>query len=119
MVRPKKHLGQHFLTDLNTAQRIVDTLDYEKAVNILEIGPGKGVLTKFLIEKDVKLKVVELDDESVEYLNANFDPDQLEVIGGDILKLPFSDFFNNQSFSIIGNFPYNISSQIIFQVLAK
>ena len=119
MVRPKKHLGQHFLTDLNTARRIVDAMEYGNSTNVVEIGPGKGVLTQFLLEKSINLKLVELDVESVEYLNANFDSGKMEVISGDILKFPFSEFYSNQSFSVIGNFPYNISSQIIFKVLEQ
>jgi 16S rRNA (adenine1518-N6/adenine1519-N6)-dimethyltransferase len=119
MVRPKKHLGQHFLTDLNTARRIVDSMDYGNSVNVLEIGPGKGVLTKFLLEKHANLKLVELDAESVEYLHSNFDSSQMEVIKGDVLKLDFSEIFGGQSFSVIGNFPYNISSQIVFKVLEQ
>ena len=119
MVRPKKHLGQHFLTDLNTARRIVDAMEYGNSTNVVEIGPGKGVLTQFLLEKSINLKLVELDVESVEYLNANFDAGKMEIINGDILKLPFSEIFSNQSVSVIGNFPYNISSQIIFKVLEQ
>lgn len=119
MVRPKKHLGQHFLTDLNTARRIVDSMDYDNSVNVLEIGPGKGVLTKFLLEKNANLKLVELDSESVEYLIANFDSSKMEVIKGDVLKLDFSKIFAGQSFSVIGNFPYNISSQIVFKMLEQ
>lgn len=119
MVRPKKHLGQHFLTDLNTARRIVDSMEYKTSKNVLEIGPGKGVLTKFLLEKGANLKLIELDIESVDYLNSHFDGQKMEVIGGDILKLDFSVLFAGQAFSIIGNFPYNISSQIVFKVLEQ
>ena len=117
MVRPKKHLGQHFLTDLNTAQRIVESMTYPASCNVMEIGPGKGVLTQFLIKKEIDLKLVELDIESVEYLKSNFDLNKMEVISADVLKIPFSEVFSNQSFSIIGNFPYNISSQIIVQLI--
>jgi 16S rRNA (adenine1518-N6/adenine1519-N6)-dimethyltransferase len=119
MVRPKKHLGQHFLTDLNTAQRIVDSMSYGDAANVLEIGPGKGVLTKFLLEKKVNLKLVELDAESVEHLQSHFDLSKMEVISGDALKLDYTELFDGQSFSVIGNFPYNISSQIVFKVLEQ
>ena len=119
MVRPKKHLGQHFLTDLNTARRIVDSMNYGNETNILEIGPGKGVLTNFLLEKPINLKLVELDTESIQYLNSNFDLSKMDVISADVLKLDFSEIFTGQAFSVIGNFPYNISSQIIFKVLEE
>lgn len=116
MVKPKKHLGQHFLTEPAVAQRIVDALSYDNKVNILEIGPGKGVLTKFLLQKETKeVKVVELDDESVHYLNNEYP--SLQVINDDFLKLNLTELFDQKKFSLIGNFPYNISSQIVFKVL--
>ena len=114
-VRPKKNLGQHFLTDLNIARKIVDSLGKE-VPDILEIGPGMGVLTQFLIQRpELKIHVIEIDRESVEYLQQNFS--ELEHIWSeDFLKYDISGRFK-QSFSIIGNFPYNISSQIFFKVL--
>jgi 16S rRNA (adenine1518-N6/adenine1519-N6)-dimethyltransferase len=114
-VRPKKSLGQHFLIDKNISRKIVDSLTFSGSV--LEIGPGKGVLTNFLLEKySDQLKVVEIDSESVEYLKENsiLKPDQL--IFGDVLSLNFSDLFPGH-FAVIGNFPYNIGSQIFFKVL--
>ena len=115
VVKAKKHLGQHFLKDLSIASRIADSLtgfgQYDK---VLEIGPGMGVLTQFLLTKDFELTVVELDKESVEYLHEHY-PD-LKIIDGDFLQLDLSSLFGNK-FAIIGNFPYNISSQIFFKVL--
>lgn len=115
-VKPKKALGQHFLTDLGIAKRIADTLNVEKYADlpIVEIGPGMGVLTQFLIDTGRKLKAVEIDTESVQYLHSAFPG--LDVIEGDFLKLPAQDLFAGQ-FALIGNYPYNISSQIFFRVL--
>ena len=114
-VRAKKHLGQHFLKDLNIAQDIAESLtghgDYK---GVLEIGPGMGVLTQFLIDKEFKLKVVEIDKESVKYLNEKYP--KLEVIDGDFLEMDSRSFFES-NYAIIGNFPYNISSQIFFKAL--
>ncbi len=116
MVKPKKHLGQHFLTDPSVANRIVDSLDIDETSNVLEIGPGKGVLTELLLnKKEIKLKVIELDSESSDYLNEHYP--SLEVIRGNFLKIDLSETFNTESFKIIGNFPYNISSQIVFAIL--
>lgn len=118
MVRAKKHLGQHFLTDLNIAQKIVDCLDSEIS-NVCEIGPGTGVLTTPLLKKHpaiTNLSLIEVDTESVEYLKENFQDDRLTIIEGDFLKMKIDDLFDS-SFSLIGNFPYNISSQIFFKVL--
>ena len=115
MVRPKKQLGQHFLTDTGVARKIVSSLSCEPGDNVLEIGPGKGVLTKLLLEKDIRLKVIELDVESVDFLKDNFP--QLSIIQGDFLKTDLGKIFDNEEFRIIGNFPYNISSQIVFSVL--
>ncbi len=115
-VKAKKHLGQHFLTDEKIAQRIVDSLTHFDT-NVLEIGPGMGVLTKYLIEKeDINLQVIELDQESVVYLETNFPSLQGHITSGDFLKLDLNKLCDS-SFSIIGNFPYNISSQIFFKVL--
>ena len=115
MVRPKKHLGQHFLTDLNTAQKIARSLPMSEEDLVLEIGPGKGVLTNFLLEEKINLKVCEIDNESVEYLKEH--QNDLAIINADFLKLDLEDVFNGKEFKIIGNFPYNISSQIVFHIL--
>ena len=115
-VRAKKHLGQHFLNDLNIAQQIADALPVAASDSVLEIGPGMGVLTQFLIKKDIKLFVIEIDRESVMYLKKNFDISVLTIIEGDFLNLQINALIKTP-FSIIGNFPYNISSQILFKVL--
>ncbi len=117
MVRAKKFLGQHFLNDQNIAQRIVESLAPDPHSNVLEIGPGTGVLTRFLIEKrDINLTVIEIDWDSVAHLKKRYP--NLQIIEGDFLKLDLVSIFK-ESFSIIGNFPYNISSQIFFKVLAQ
>ena len=116
LVKPKKALGQHFLKDLQIAQRIADTLDTFKSLPVLEIGPGMGVLTQFLLEAGHDLTVVELDMESVDYLNLNFPDLKGRIIAEDFLKLDLSKLFPGQ-FCVIGNYPYNISSQIFFKVL--
>lgn len=116
-VAPKKHLGQHFLTSEDIAFDIANTLvNTEEFENILEIGPGMGMMTKYLKTSypDHLLKVIELDQESVNYLDEEF-PD-LEVIFDDFLRININTIFNNQ-FAIIGNFPYNISTQIIFRII--
>jgi dimethyladenosine transferase len=115
-VKPKKSLGQHFLTDMNIAHEIADTVSGFKDLPVLEIGPGMGVLTQFLIENNHDLKVVELDTESVDYLNSNFPQLAGKIIEADFLKLNLDDLFPGK-FCIIGNYPYNISSQIFFKVL--
>ena len=116
LVKPKKALGQHFLKDLQIAQRIADTLDTFKSLPVLEIGPGMGVLTQFLLEAGHDLTVVELDMESVDYLNLNFPDLKGRIIAEDFLKLDLSKLCPGQ-FCVIGNYPYNISSQIFFKVL--
>lgn len=113
-VRAKKHLGQHFLKDESIAQRTADWVDTTKVKNWLEIGPGMGVLTQFLLPKDIHLKAIELDGESVEYLNRNMP--SLEVVQGDFLRIDSASLFD-KPFGVIGNFPYNISSQILFRIL--
>lgn len=116
-VRPKKALGQHFLTDLSIARRIADTVA-DTELPVLEIGPGMGVLTQFLLEAHPgKVTVVEIDDESVGYLKKNFPALDGHIIEGDFLKLPLEQLFDGQPFCVIGNYPYNISSQIFFRVL--
>lgn len=115
MVRPKKFLGQHFLTDQHIAHKITDSLVVEKPIRVLEIGPGTGVLTRYLIANShVELKAAEIDRESVAYLKKNFQG--LVILEGDFLEMKLSEIFTDR-FSIIGNFPYNISSQIFFKVL--
>lgn len=115
-VKPKKFLGQHFLKDLQIAQRIADTLDEFSGMPILEIGPGMGVLTQFLLKKEGQLTVVEIDRESVPYLQAHFPELGERIIEGDFLKLDLETLFDRQ-FCLIGNYPYNISSQIFFKLL--
>lgn len=116
LVRPKKNLGQHFLTDQNIAQNIVEALMVKSPDSVLEIGPGMGVLTQYLIQKDIDLKVIEIDKESVAYLSDKYEELENRIIDGDFLKLPVDKVFDG-SFSVIGNFPYNISSQIFFKIL--
>ncbi|OFX35119.1 MAG: 16S rRNA (adenine(1518)-N(6)/adenine(1519)-N(6))-dimethyltransferase [Bacteroidetes bacterium GWA2_32_17] len=114
-IRPKKSLGQHFLNDKNIAQKIVNSLCFEG--NVLEIGPGKGILTQYLIEKNCEnLKLIEIDGESVEYLKTNIKIEPEKIIFADFLTTDIKSIFNNE-FAIIGNFPYNIGSQIFFKVL--
>jgi 16S rRNA (adenine1518-N6/adenine1519-N6)-dimethyltransferase len=117
MVRPKKHLGQHFLADPNIARKIVSYLSKE-AENVCELGPGTGVLTKPLLEREeIKtLVLVEVDLESIDYLEANIKDDRLSLLHADFLKLDLSRISKNP-FALIGNFPYNISSQIFFRVI--
>lgn len=116
VVKPKKFLGQHFLKDLDIARRIADTLDDFPAVPVIEVGPGMGVLTQFLIEKNKELTVVELDRDSVPYLNQHYPALHGHIIEDDFLKLDLSKIYKDK-FCVIGNYPYNISSQIFFKVL--
>lgn len=116
-VKPKKALGQHFLTDLSVASRIASTMDVAPDLPFLEIGPGMGVLTQFLLEKGRDLKVVEIDSESVEYLEREFPALDGRIIEGDFLKLDLDKIFGDSQFGVIGNYPYNISSQIFFKIL--
>lgn len=112
-VRPKKFLGQHFLTDLSVAQRIAETIS---AGRVLEIGPGMGVLTQYLLKnKDIDLTAIELDRESVAYLQEWYP--ELHLIEGNFLKLDLAELYPEGEFCVIGNYPYNISSQIFFKVL--
>lgn len=115
-VKPKKALGQHFLKDVSIAQRIADTLDDYKSMPVLEIGPGMGMLTRPLLEKGHDLTVVELDVESVAYLSIHFPELNGRILGEDFLKCDLSKLFPDK-FCVIGNYPYNISSQIFFRVL--
>ena len=115
VVRAKKHLGQHFLTDMQIAQSIVESLPLDGQTSVLEIGPGMGVLTQYLLQNpQINLTAVELDTESVVYLKQHYP--QLRIIEEDFLKLDLNTIFPDK-FMIIGNFPYNISSQILFKLL--
>ena len=114
-VRAKKALGQHFLTDQKVARAIVDAL--HGGLPVLEVGPGMGVLTQYLLEReDIDLRLIELDSESVDYLLTHFQGMQGRLMEGDFLQLKLEKIFPS-AFAIIGNFPYNISSQIFFKVL--
>lgn len=116
-VRPKKNLGQHFLTDLNIAKRIADTVDACPDIPVLEIGPGMGVLTQFLVEKPREVKAVEIDDESVRYLYEKFPKLRDNIIGYDFLRMDLRQVFDGKPFVLTGNYPYDISSQIFFKML--
>ncbi len=119
LVRPKKFLGQHFLKDLGIARAIADTVDACPGLPVLEVGPGMGVLTQFLLQKERRLKVVELDDESVTYLRKTYPGLEEDIIEDDFLKMHLERLFDGAPFVVTGNYPYNISSQIFFKVLAN
>lgn len=125
-VKAKKSLGQHFLKDEAIARKIADTLSLDGYKNVLEIGPGTGVLTKYLLARELNLIAMDLDRESISYLNHSFPLEHpkvlqrrhsFEVIEGDFLKYNLSELFSDGQFAIIGNFPYNISTQIVFKLL--
>ena len=117
-VRPKKNLGQHFLTDLSIARRIADTVDACPDLPVLEVGPGMGVMTQYLVEKPRPFKVVEIDRESVEYLKGTlFKGDESPIIEGDFLRMDLSKVFDGAQFVLTGNYPYDISSQIFFKMI--
>ena len=124
-VRPKKNLGQHFLTDLSIAKRIADTVDEPYSdIPVLEVGPGMGVMTQYLVQKNRPFKVVEIDRESVAYLKGTlFSGERSEVNGenpiieGDFLRMDLKEVFGGQQFVLTGNYPYDISSQIFFKML--
>jgi 16S rRNA (adenine1518-N6/adenine1519-N6)-dimethyltransferase len=122
-VRPKKNLGQHFLTDLSIAKRIADTVDEPYGdLPVLEVGPGMGVMTQYLVEKPRPLKVVEIDRESVAYLKGTLFKEQPSaqssaIIEGDFLRMDLKEVFDGQQFVLTGNYPYDISSQIFFKML--
>lgn len=125
-VKAKKHLGQHFLKDEDVAKRIAETLSFKGYRNVIEIGPGTGMLTKYLLTQDIDLVAMDLDSESIVYLNQNFPIEHAEIMGGtstlkvleaDFLKEDLPTLFNNEQFAITGNFPYNISTQIVFKML--
>lgn len=116
-VKAKKHLGQHFLKDESIAKAIADTLNLDGYKDVLEIGPGMGVLTKYLLEKETNIYVIEIDTESVIYLDQNFPKLKNKIISKDFLKYNINEIFEGRQFAIIGNFPYNISTQIVFRCL--
>lgn len=116
-VKPKKNLGQHFLTDLTIAKRIADTVDAYPEIPILEIGPGMGVLTQYLVEKPREVKAVEIDAESVAYLYEHFPKLKDSIIGEDFLRMDLNEVFDGRQFVLTGNYPYDISSQIFFKML--
>lgn len=117
-VRPKKNLGQHFLVDLNIAKRIADTVDTPLPdLPVLEVGPGMGVMTQYLVEKPRPLKVVEIDRESVAWLNEHFPSLRENIIGADFLRMDLNEVFDGLQFVLTGNYPYDISSQIFFKML--
>jgi 16S rRNA (adenine1518-N6/adenine1519-N6)-dimethyltransferase len=116
-VRAKKKLGQHFLKDINIAKSISETLTFENYNTVLEIGPGMGTLTDFLIPVTDDLNLIEIDKEAVEYLENKYPNLKSKIIEGDFLKLDLNQIFGNKLFAIIGNFPYNISTQIIFKTI--
>ena len=116
-VKPKKNLGQHFLTDLNIAKRIADTVDACPDIPVLEIGPGMGVLTQYLVQKPREVKAVEIDKESVAYLHETFPKLRDNIIGNDFLCMDLNEVFGGRQFVLTGNYPYDISSQIFFKML--
>ena len=116
-VKPKKFLGQHFLKDLAVARQIADTVDACPGLPLLEVGPGMGVLTQFLLKKERPLKAVEVDYESVAYLRENYPELEDNIIEDDFLKMHLERLFDGQPFVLTGNYPYNISSQIFFKML--
>lgn len=119
-VRAKKALGQHFLTDLSIAEGIADTLQEHKSLPVLEIGPGMGVLTQFLLEKGHDTRVIEIDSESVAYLHKHFPQLEGRIIEGDFLTIDLNTCIpQGEPFALIGNYPYNISSQIFFRLLEE
>ena len=117
LVKPKKNLGQHFLTDLSIAKRIADTVDACPEIPVLEIGPGMGVLTQYLVEKPRVVKAVEIDAESVAYLYERFPKLHENILGEDFLQMDLIQIFDGKQFVLTGNYPYDISSQIFFKML--
>ncbi len=125
-VKAKKYLGQHFLKDESIAKQIAETLSFEGYRNVIEIGPGTGVLTKYLLQNEIDLVAMDLDSESVVYLNQSFPLEHPEIVGNnntfkvieaDFLKFDLATLFGTEPFAITGNFPYNISTQIVFKML--
>lgn len=125
-VKAKKHLGQHFLKDESVAEKIAQTLSLDGYSNVIEIGPGMGVLTKHLLQRDLDLVAMDLDEESIVYLNHSFplehadilkNNNRLNIIEADFLQFDLTQLYGDEQFAITGNFPYNISSQIVFKML--
>tara|TARA_B100000767_G_scaffold275797_1_gene315845 strand:- start:1509 stop:2294 length:786 start_codon:yes stop_codon:yes gene_type:complete len=116
-VKAKKKLGQHFLNDLNIAKKIANTLKYDTYSKVLEIGPGMGVLTQYLPHSTGKIHLIEIDHESIVYLKNKYPLLEQNIIKSDFLKYDLSLIFGNSPFAIIGNFPYNISTQIVFKTI--
>lgn len=117
-VKPKKHLGQHFLKDKNTSRKIADAYDSGIGGNrVLEIGPGTGALTEFLLERELDVWVMDIDTESIHYLREHFPKLKERIIEGDFLREDLQKYIGTEPFSVVGNFPYNISSQILFRCL--
>ena len=125
-VKAKKHLGQHFLKDEKIAQQIADTLTMTGYNNVIEVGPGTGVLTKYLLMRNIDLVAMDLDAESIVYLNHSFplehpkvvhENSKFQVLEADFLKFDLKQLYGDQQFAITGNFPYNISTQIVFKML--
>ncbi|TDN95482.1 16S rRNA (adenine1518-N6/adenine1519-N6)-dimethyltransferase [Salegentibacter sp. 24] len=116
-VRAKKQLGQHFLTDESVAKQIAETLSFKGYNKVLEIGPGMGVLTKYLLAQNTEVHVIEIDAESVAYLQEHYPQLEDRIHQNDFLKYHLGSLFRNETFAVIGNFPYNISTQIVFKVL--
>ena len=116
-VRPKKQLGQHFLTDQEVAQKIANTVDACPGLPILEVGPGMGELTQYLLPKGRPVKVVEIDTESVAYLKEHMPQLGEDILEDDFLRMPLDRIFSGEPFVLTGNYPYNISSQIFFRML--
>ena len=115
-VSPKKHLGQHFLADKNISRKIADSILYNGVKNVVEIGPGTGALTEFFLLQDNHLKLIDLDKESIEYLHQKYPERREDILYGDFLKMDCKDYFADE-FIVTGNFPYNISTQIMFKVV--
>ena len=113
-VKPKKYLGQHFLTDSSVSKQIAESIQLNENLNLLEIGPGTGALTEFLNNTNINLIAYEIDQESVDFLRENYP--NLNLRNEDILKIDWNLIFHNQPFAVTGNFPYNISSQILFKI---
>ena len=116
MVKPKKHLGQHFLKDKNIAEKITNSLNAENIKDVIEIGAGTGILTDFLLKKDYNLHIIEIDPESIDYLKIHYPDLKEKLLHKDFLKFDLQNSFK-ENIAIIGNFPYNISSQIVFKVI--
>ena len=113
----KKSLGQHLLTRPEVAEKIATFLTFKGYAHVVEVGPGKGILTQHLVKQQNKLIAVEFDQDMIEVLKQTFTPDQLDLVQGDFLQINMHPFFEGQQFGLIGNYPYNISSQIVFKMI--